>query len=312
MRNRISVLAFVAFIGFYTTGEAQIGCGFQPDAAWQDRVAAFKKTDTLRILAIWTVANTPPVATDKKLPVFWRQMWDSNPNQPVSVPRFYLENSDRKYILNVDPLGAPDSFCIRSSQNPVGFSGGRDFTRDILLRADSFVNFATYDRDGDKFIEDGIFICIAYDTTHLGAHILGLTGGGALDTFVTKDSVGGVPIKIVSNSGVTIRVPTREQGVQLASHEWGHLFGLRDYFAKTTSDWWSSGSFSVMGYTGFNYRASPFSPFQNHKFIGWNQPVDVNATSYGQQIGNYMSTKQFYRLKRDNNEYFEASYHSQE
>lgn len=153
MLNRISVAAFLSqvtamFVSLCSVSQAQIGCGFQADAAWQQRVAAFKKTDTLRVLAIWAVADS---ATNKKLPTFWRQMWDSN--QQISVPRFYGDNSDRKYILNVDPLG-PDSFCIRSSLNPVGFSGGRNFTRDVLTRADSFVNFANYDRDGDKKVID--------------------------------------------------------------------------------------------------------------------------------------------------------------
>lgn len=99
MRNRILLLAFAIWIGLHARGEAQIGCGFQPDAAWQNRVAAFKKTDTLRILAIWAVADS---ALNKKLPTFWREMWDSN--SAISVPRFYRDNSDRKYILNIDPL----------------------------------------------------------------------------------------------------------------------------------------------------------------------------------------------------------------
>jgi hypothetical protein len=151
----VLVQLLISFLFLYTPSFAQIGCGFQPDAAWQNRVAAFKETDTLRVLAIWTVANNPPVDTaNKKLPFFWRQMWDSN--QLISVPRFYAENSDRKYILNVDPLGAPDSFCFSPVLNPVGFTGGRNFTREVLFLADPYVNFANYDRDGDKFIEDGI------------------------------------------------------------------------------------------------------------------------------------------------------------
>jgi hypothetical protein len=139
MRNRIAVLVFASFLGFCAASEAQIGCGFQPDAAWEQRVAAFKKTDTLRVLAIWAVADS---STNKKLPVFWRQMWDSN--FAISVPRFYRDNSDRKYILNVDPLGAPDSFCFSPVLDPSGFTGGRNFTWEVLFLADPYVNFALY------------------------------------------------------------------------------------------------------------------------------------------------------------------------
>jgi hypothetical protein len=52
--------------------------------------------------------------------------------------------------LNVDPLGAPDSFCFSPALNSVGFTGGRNFTREVLFLADPYVNFALYDRDGEN------------------------------------------------------------------------------------------------------------------------------------------------------------------
>ncbi len=271
----------------------------------------FKLRDTLTALCIYASAPIPPPPLTTNLPDFWRKMW--NISEQVSVPRFYKENSDSsgapRYLLTVDPYGKlPESTCFISQYYPDGNGGGDQFIRDILMRADSVINFANYDRDGDKFV-DALFMCIQ-EADGRGIDKL------ALDpVFTTLDSVGGVPIKIKNTSGVTFRTQIREAAVQSAAHEWGHRFTLLDYYALHTIDWWTLGFFSVMANHGFSYRASPFHPFQNQKFLKWDQPVDITTTTYNLQMGDYFTStpnKKFYRVRRagSNVEYFEISYHS--
>jgi hypothetical protein len=55
----------------FAVNETRLGCGFDGDSVWQSQVAAFKKRDTLKALAIWACGANPPMGTNK-LPVFWR------------------------------------------------------------------------------------------------------------------------------------------------------------------------------------------------------------------------------------------------
>ena len=172
------------------------GCANFSDSAWQAQAAAFKKRDTLRAVAIW--ASSGLNARGTKLPTFWRQIWDSN--QLVSVPRFYVENSDsagkRRYVLNVDPYGRlSDSTCFVGGDYVSGNCVGDSiFVRKVLDSADAVIDFRNYDRDGDKFV-DALFFVIndttAYSYYQTGSFFKGVANLCFSGTYLTKDSVGG-------------------------------------------------------------------------------------------------------------------------
>lgn len=275
------------------------------------QAVAFGPRDTLRGVAIWA-SSSGNYAHRKKLPPFWRQVW--NVNELVSVPKFYKDNSDSagapRFVLSVDVFGAPDSNCFIGGNFSGGLCGGNDPTvfKNILDSADAYIDFRNYDRNGDQFV-DAVFFCIN-DSLDQGLRSICISG-----TYNTKDSIGGQPMKITGSHGAHAYAFNREEFVQTMCHEIGHYItpnpgGLGEYYARTSSSWWVTGAFTVMGKSGFQRRSSPFHPFQNHKFLGWDQPIDITSTTYNQQIEPYFSSvKKSYRIKRNSTEYFEVSYH---
>ncbi len=308
-KNRV-LTAFVFALMFLVFNPNQLNAqdnssGCIVDSSYQ---AVFGPRDTLRAVAIWASSTNNVRGT--KLPPFWRQVWDVN--QRISVPRFYRDNSDSagvpRFVLNADVFGAPDSSCFVGGNFSQSCGGNDPIVFKIILdSADAYIDFRNYDRNGDRFV-DAVFFCIS-DSNDLGLKDICISG-----TYFTKDFVGLEPIKINRTTGVHAYVLNREEFVQTMCHEIGHYItpagALGEYRIVGSFGWWVTGSFTVMGKSGFQRRASPFHPFQNHKFMGWDQPVDITTSIYNQQVEPYFSSvKKFYRVKKSNTEYFEVSYH---
>ncbi len=109
------------------------------------------KVDSVGIVKAVVIYACDTSASTNVLPSWWAQIWDSS--KQLSVPRWYKDNSLGQLILNAVPYGRDSSHCFTSNIATAYILDGRDayfrsFVHDIIVRADTVINFADFDNDG--------------------------------------------------------------------------------------------------------------------------------------------------------------------
>jgi len=269
--------------------------------------------DTLKAVVIYACGSN---ASNKFLPSWWSQIWDSTGGDHWTVPWYYQDNSMGKYKLTAVPHGR-GILCYYSTDSITGGSSTQpdaDFSDSILFRADSFINFVQFDNDGPTGNPDGIVDAYFLVVVNHGG-FNGVQPSGSSYDYITRDTspVTGAPVRIDHKQMAVANAGNRERAVAISAHEWCHALGPKDFRGKSSGGpeappWWGLGSFSLMG-TGFPLeRATPLDPYHRIK-LGWVISIDVDTPLYQRSIPDYLTTGTVYRLKKSADEYFLVTNH---
>jgi M6 family metalloprotease-like protein len=136
--------------------------------------------------------------------------------------------------------------------------GGGDFTWNILVKADSLVDFSRYDSTYDNIV-DMVFLFVMRFSGWSSASLT-----MPVPTFVTNDtSASGDTIIIYSGNGIASLIVSGPKLLTVPIHEYGHKLGLDDYYNFTQPESsWGLGNFEVMSRSvGFGNLPSPPNPW---------------------------------------------------
>lgn len=282
-------------------------CVIKQDSSWTVGVPVAPSAGVAKGVAIYA-----SYVTNAARPSWWTKIWDSTVQ--LSVPKFYKDNSLGQYSLQITPFGngsqcfVTDVFPDTGTSGDQPPNGGDSFTSAILDSADKVINFANFDANGDNIV-DALFLIIVNIrvSTNRGSTL-------ALIDYETKDSSATGPIRIrgaagaTGGNGVALFALSEAGALSVSCHEWGHVFGLDDFYGSNGAGWWGLGGFSIMG-SGFpSGRAVPFDPY-NRTQLGWVTPIEVTAPLYQKTIADYLTTGTVYTLPVSGSEYFLATNH---
>jgi len=193
-------------------------------------------------------------------------------------------------------------------------------TRDAILAADPFVNFAAFDTNGDGYIsvnELHIVIVVAGYEAAYGASNTCSPSVWAhewyLDAGVAAPVVDGVKVASVNRNGGYTQfgewdcelndLPGHAATIGVMAHELGHDLGLPDLY-DTSGDTAGIGYWGIMGTGGWNrsspsayYGDSPAHPDPwSRWYEGWLTPTQVTSSTLGQAIPQIETTPIVYQL----------------
>ena len=175
------------------------------------------------------------------------------------------------------------------------WGGGADFTWNILTKADSIIDFARYDSDGDQVVDMVFLIIPRFSGKSLASLRM------PADSFATDDtSASGDTIFIWRENGTANLIVGGAGGaIGVVSHEYGHQLGLPDYYRFDDPVKGNGlGSFEPMNARGFYGRISPFNPWFRTNPFSWLEPVPVTSSMLDQPIQD-ITTGELYELVSD-------------
>ena len=199
-------------------------------------------------------------------------------------------------------------------------AANEQITRDAILAADPFVNFAAFDTNGNGYI--------SFDELHVVIVVAGYEAAyGAsntcspsiwaheyyLDTDVAAPTVDGVKVaSAVGNGGYTQfgewdcelnDLPGHAATIGVMVHELGHDLGLPDMY-DVNGDTAGIGYWGIMGTGGWN-RSSSTSFFGNSPahpdpwsrlYEGWLTPTQITSSTLGQSIPQIETNPKVFQL----------------
>jgi hypothetical protein len=235
-------------------------------------------TGTLTGVAIYACLDT---ASNKQLPSWWQDLWDTSYFKSVS--RFYLENSNRLYKLNITPYGKGDTMCFTSNYNCVCLNSScGDFYNDILNQADSEIDFGPYDTNNDGIVDYVFFI--AFRTAAGGVPYL-------YEHLTNDTNALGVRVTIADGVCMNPSPGSESETFNLAVHEHGHNLGYSEPNSVVLGR-----HYLMLGNAG--------NPIDVVEWLGWITPVEITQTTFNQNIRNLLKTGEMYKVKYDNNNFF--------
>jgi M6 family metalloprotease-like protein len=147
--------------------------------------------------------------------------------------------------------------------------GGANFTWDILLKADSVIDFSDYENDGDTIV-DMLFLMIMSGSGQTAAAL------NIPEPFTTNDtSISGDTILITSVNGIGMFTQSRTSAMYKVAHEYGHKLGLPDYYwFNNPVPGFGLGAFDPMSAAIFVDRPSSYNPWFRSNYDGWMGPFN--------------------------------------
>lgn len=201
-----------------------------------------------------------------------------------------------------------------SHPNTAGSTGAanQQLTRDAILAADPYVNFAAYDTNGNGRLAPGelmLIVIVAGNETSYG----GTGGSCSPSVWGHKWSVSSAPTVDGVMAGAdgygqfgeihcaSANPPGQIATIGIMAHEMGHLFGLPDLYDPDDSSE-GIGNWSLMAtgsWTGLSRPGdSPalLDPWSK-SFLGWMSPTMVTGTLVGQNIPASATSNAFYQFR---------------
>ncbi len=257
--------------------------------------------------------------------VFQQELFDG-PNPTGTMTDFYLENSYGRMFMTGKVMGwflLPRTFAYYAHDGASGSAGlnygGRDFTIDIIVSSDPFVDFSKFvkyvDAEGAHVPQLGVIHTggdAASGADNIWSHrwtirqrLLDRKNSGTETIvnvskilsnghYVTDDSLNGKPVIIDgdytiqpelsgnSNTGGTPKL------IGVFTHEFGHIFGLPDLYDTDNSsaglgNWCLMAGGSYGGDGGHEATPAHMSAWCKEQ-LGWISPVVVNSFLPQQKI----------------------------
>ncbi len=206
-----------------------------------------------------------------------------------SMYDYFFDQSDGQFELTFDVAG-PYTMPKDRSYYGKNDSQGNDqhpgeMVVEALKQANKDVNFADYDWDGDKEVEQ-IYVVYAGQgeadggaSTTIWPHAYSLTeaayygdGGGA-------QTLDGVKIDTYACGG-ELNGSGKIDGIGTMCHEFSHCLGYPDFYDTDYSGGQGMGYWDLMDsgcYNGDGYRPSGYTAYERW-VAGWKEPIELTAT----------------------------------
>ncbi len=286
------------------------------NADWKDKrlSAAAGAVDTIRVVVLLLDFSDHPyngtthgqgyAATPEDFDslLFSIQGEDSISNNNGSMTEYYLENSYGSVHMLGEVSGwirmdSTYAYYVKDSAD-AGSSRSRDFARDAINAANDSVDFSRFDYNGDGYL-DGLILLHAGNGGEQGyfgiwSHMFSLLSDTTMDGITIRDYV--IAPEEFSSELSPIGVIT---------HEFGHYFGLYDFYDMCEGDPGHEGSaglgaWSLMAsgnYNNFGTAPAHLDPWSKI-FIGFLTPTTVQFTGnvYNAQIPQVETDPVVYKL----------------
>lgn len=278
--------------------------------------------DTTRALAIFCCfpedtfdtaqGGSWPQAMHAELPEWYDDLLDSTVEGSASD--FYVQQCYDRHILTGEskgrPVGLDSMIYFVTSDSMHYYSSYGAANLDILIKADSFVNFADFDQDGDGIVDEVFMQWFTHPWPWLGVASIG-TIYKTCDTTAAGDTV-------------EVRIGTTQAtdyywniAVHTNTHEYGHHVGVTiDWYNVSNCGW--GGMYTFNGFNPWGgwrfpfyscgWPVSPLSPRAKVR-MGWCTPIDVEEPFFDVEIPDFATSQTgddvVYRLWIDEpSEYF--------
>ncbi len=196
-----------------------------------------------------------------------------------SVSDYFKAQSDNKFELNFDVVG-PYTMSREHSYYGANDENGNDKHAEEMIKeaceqADSEVNFADYDWDGDGEVDQVFVVYAGKGEADGGAsntiwpHMYDLENG--LGAKLTLD---GTKVNTYACSN-EVDINNNIEGIGCFCHEFSHCMGFPDFYDTSYSGWFGMGDFDLM--CGGSYNGNTFCPagYTAHEkmMCGWQEPI---------------------------------------
>jgi len=274
------------------------------------------------ILVIFSDSPTPAyTAADFQTLLFGTGTW--------SMQDYYTEVSYGAFTVSPGPAGIIGWVSAASPHNyygqndPYGWDKWPgDLVYEAVTAADSTVNFAPYDLDGDCYVDvvdiihQGTGEESSPDPKDIWSHSWSLSAAKTFGyshngVFTTNDTCLADPTQFVKINEYVIQPEKLGNGMTtmgVFAHEFGHALGLPDLYDTDYSSE-GIGSWSLMAGGSWNAidqggdRPAHLDPWSRY-VLGWSSPALIDASVTAQPFGAVESARDSYRLLDGGNEYF--------
>ena len=243
----------------------------------------------------------------------------SSGNFKGSMYDYFYAQSDGKFQLTFDVVGP---FTISNTQSYYGSndSQGNDkhpaeMVIEALKKADSSVNFADYDWDGDGEV-DQVYVIYAGKgeadggaSTTIWPHEWQLSSAAYYGDGTGAQTLDGVKIDTYACGGELNGQSGSIAGIGTMCHEFSHCLGYPDFYDTDYSGGQGMGYWDLMDSGSYNddgYRPAGYTSYERW-VAGWRTPVELSTTTQVSNMPALASTDAASYIiynKGNNNEYF--------
>ena len=201
-----------------------------------------------------------------------------------SVSDYFKAQSYGQFELDFDVVGpftSNDSMAYYGAHDDDdNDSHAPELIREACMRADSLVNFADYDWDGDGEVDQVFVVYAGYGEAQGGAaetiwpHEWALEGGGI------KLSLDSVKISTYACScELSGRTGTNLDGIGTACHEFTHCLGLPDFYDTNGQNNFGMSYWDVMDAGSYNNGSKTPAGYTSYErmFAGWLTPTELKG-----------------------------------
>jgi len=187
--------------------------------------------------------------------MFNQLKWEGGIGSSGSVRDYFLEVSYNKFVIQADVYGwfvAEHSYKYYSWDKPDKWDRSRELAKDVITKADPYIDYSYYDNDNDGTVEALVII-------HAGP---GAAENGDLQYIWPHNNWFNNPVatdgvKIENYALVEEIQYNRLSGIGMITHEFGHILGLPDLY-DTDGSSYGVGNWCVMGMSAWlNYGRTP-------------------------------------------------------
>ena len=202
-----------------------------------------------------------------------------------SVADYFKAQSAKQFELDFDVVG-PYTMSQKQSYYGQNDEDGNDMHAEEMIKeacqkADSEVNFADYDWDGDGEV-DQVFVLYAGTgeadggaASTIWPHMYTLEEGG-----VGKLTLDGVKVNTYACSN-EVTPDGSIEGIGCFCHEFSHCMGFPDFYDTSYSGWFGMGDFDLM--CSGSYNGDTFIPagYTAHEkmMCGWQEPIVLSDSN---------------------------------
>ena len=227
-----------------------------------------------------------------------------------SMRDYYNEVSYGAFTVSAGPAGVSGWYTAANAHNYYGYSTGFQraaiLAKEAVTQADSAINFASYDQDGDCFVDvadivhQGTGTEASGNTTDIWSHRWSFAGAG-IGAFTTNDACpAGGNIK-VNDYVIQPEIYSGQiHTVGVFAHEYGHALGLPDLYdtdgsSQGIGNWSLMASGSWNGVTRQGDRPAHMDAWSKY-FLNWITPTQVTGTLTSEPIEQAATSPDVYQL----------------
>ncbi len=205
-----------------------------------------------------------------------------------SVADYFYDQSEGQFELEFDVVGPVTVSRKRSYYGANNSAGDDKYPASMVIEAchlaDSLVNFADYDWDGDKEV-DQVFVVYAGmgeadggPSSSIWPHEWMLSGAKFYGDGSGAQTIDGVTIDTYA-CGAELNGFGEIDGIGTICHEFSHCLGYPDFYDTDYSDGQGMGYWDLMdsgSYNGNGYLPSGYTSYERW-VAGWMEPVELTG-----------------------------------